>query len=245
DFGVERAHLGFAELDEVRAPRRLALVDAPLLRAAQMDRQHIVGVEVPAVGFVPALREENDRVAERAVMRPIERGRERADLGLEDVDALEEARRAVLEVLLQHTAIDELDGPALNQLDAARVLHVDELPAVDDLQELEAEKRVVEVPTQILEPEDRLMLDQTGTVEVAALRRKRLSLLEEEIPHQPQLRRKLGHSHSASKDALKGPAGLLVYNIRLRKITRHAAVHAGTESPDRAARDSRARGVPR
>src|SRR5882672_515032 len=269
DLGLQRAHFRFAELDQVRAPRRLAPVDAPLLRATQVNRQHVVGVDVSAVGFVTALREEHYRVAERASVRPVERRREQADLRLEDIDAFEQEGRPVLQVLLQHAAVDEFDRTALNEFYAARVLQVDELPTVDDLQEFQMQKRVVEVFAQVLEAEDRLVLDQARPVQIAALRRQRRSLLEKEISHQPQLRRKLGHVHSANQEyvrprtpivpgigyfegyvpllvpVLTGPAKLLVYNNSLRKIIRHAALHAGTEPPHGSARDPRTLCVPR
>jgi hypothetical protein len=58
---------------------------------------------------------------------------------------------------------------------------------------------IIEMLAQVLEPEDRLILEETRLMEMAALRRQRCSLLEEKIPHQPQLRRKLGHSLRLSR----------------------------------------------
>src|SRR5258708_22408409 len=101
-------------------------------------------------------------------MRPVQGGRQEVDLGLEDVYALEHARGAVFQVLLQHAAIDEFDLPALHDFEAARRAQVYELPAIDDLQEVQIEKGVVEVLAEILEAEDRLVGNEPRLVEVVA-----------------------------------------------------------------------------
>jgi hypothetical protein len=86
----------------------LAPVHSPLLGSGEMDREDVVGIEMASVRLVALLRKEHDRVAESARMRPVQGGRQEVDLRLENVDALEHARGAVFQVLLQHAAIDEL-----------------------------------------------------------------------------------------------------------------------------------------
>jgi HSP90 family molecular chaperone len=115
-------------------------------------------------------------------MRPVQGGRQEVDLGLEDVDALEHARGAVFQVLLQHAAIDEFDLPALHDFETTRPAQIYELSAIDNLQEVQIEERVVEVLAEILESEDRLVGDEARFVEVVALERERQGLLEDKIP---------------------------------------------------------------
>src|SRR5262249_29371860 len=86
---------------------------------------------------------------------------------------------------LQHAAVDEFDGATLDDLHTARFLHVDELPAIDDLQKLEGEKRVVEVLAQVLEAKNRLVLDQPGAVQIGAFRRQGRNLLKQTSPQPP------------------------------------------------------------
>src|SRR5258706_216781 len=97
-------------------------------------------------------------------MRPVQRGRQEVDLGLEDVDALEHAGGAAFQVLLQHAAIDEFDLPALHDFEATRAAQVHESSAIDDLQEIQVEEGIVEVLAQILEAEDRLVGDEPRLV---------------------------------------------------------------------------------
>jgi hypothetical protein len=121
-------------------------------------------------------------------MRPVQGGRQEVDLGLEDVDALQHARGAVFQVLLQHTAIDEFDLPALHDFETTRPAQIYESSAIDDLQEVQVEERIVEVLAEILEPEDRLVGDEPRFVKVVALGRERQGLLEDKIPDKSQLR---------------------------------------------------------
>src|SRR5258706_10876821 len=121
-------------------------------------------------------------------MRPVQRGRQEVDLGLEDVDALEHAGGAAFQVLLQHAAIDEFDLPALHDFETARAAQVHESSAIDDLQEIQIEERIVEVLAQILEPEDRLVGDEPRLVKIVALERERQGLFEDKIPYESQLR---------------------------------------------------------
>src|SRR5258705_6927685 len=121
-------------------------------------------------------------------MRPVKGGRQKVDLGLEDVDALEHAGGAAFQVLLQHAAIDELDLPALHDFDTTRAAQVYESSAIDDLQEIQIEERIVEVLAQILEAEDRLVGDEPRLVKVVALERERQGLFEDKIPDESHLR---------------------------------------------------------
>jgi len=58
----------------------------------------------------------------------------------------------------------------LHDLEATRGAQVDQLTAVDDLHEVQIQEGIVEVLAEILEPEDRLVLDELRVVEVGALR---------------------------------------------------------------------------
>src|SRR5260370_29177947 len=122
-------------------------------------------------------------------MRPVQGGRQEVDLGLEDVDALEHARSAVFQVLLQHAAIDEFDLPALHDFETTRPAQLYESSAIDNLQEVQVEERVVEVLAEILEPEDRLVADEPRFVKVAALERERQGLFEDTLRHNSHRRR--------------------------------------------------------
>jgi hypothetical protein len=150
----------------------LAPVYSPLLGSGKMDREDVVGIEMAPVRFVASLRKEHDRVGESARMRPVQGGRQEVDLGLEDVDALQHARGAVFQVFLQHAAIDEFDLPALHDLETTRPAQIYELSAIDNLQEVQIEERIVEVLAEILEPEDRLVGDEPRLVKVIALERE-------------------------------------------------------------------------
>src|SRR6266853_2898321 len=121
-------------------------------------------------------------------MRPVQGGRQEVDLGLEDIDALEHARSAVFQVLLQHAAIDEFDLPALHDFETTCAAQVYELSAIDDLQEVQVEERIVQMLAEILEPEDRLVGDEPRFVKVVALERERQGLFEDKIPDESQLR---------------------------------------------------------
>src|SRR5713226_1147466 len=121
-------------------------------------------------------------------MRSVQGGRQEVDLGLEDVYALEHARGAVFQVLLQHAAIDEFDLPALHDFETTCAAQVYELSAIDDLQEVQVEERIVQMLAEILEPEDRLVGDEPRFVKVVALERERQGLFEDKIPDESQLR---------------------------------------------------------
>ena len=103
-------------------------------------------------------------------MRPVQARREQVDLRLQDVDAFEQAGSSVFQVLLKDDSIDEFDPTALHDLEAARGAQVDQLTAVDDLHEVQIEEGIVEVLAKILEPEDRLVLDELRLVKIGALR---------------------------------------------------------------------------
>src|SRR5882672_994419 len=103
-------------------------------------------------------------------MRPVQAGREQADLRLQDVDAFEQARGSVFQMLLQYNTVDEFDLSALHDLEAACRAQVDQLTAVDDLHEVQIQEGIVEVLAEILQPEDRLVLDELRLVKVGALR---------------------------------------------------------------------------
>src|SRR6266478_1226436 len=103
-------------------------------------------------------------------MRPVESGRQLVDLRFQDVDAFEQARGPVFQVLLQYKTIHELDLTPLHDLETARRAQIDELPLIDDLHEVQIQKRIVEVLAEILEPENRLVLDELRLVKIGALR---------------------------------------------------------------------------
>src|SRR5213592_1665558 len=103
-------------------------------------------------------------------MRPVEGGRQQVDLWLQDVDALKQASGPVFQMLLQYKTIDELDLTSLHDLETARRTQIDELPLIDDLHEIQIQERIVEVLAKILEPEDRLVLDEFRLVQVGTLR---------------------------------------------------------------------------
>src|SRR6266852_3219570 len=188
DLGLERSHARFRQIGQVDPSGRLAPVYSPLLGSGKMDREDVVGIKVASVRLVASLRKEHDRVAESTRMRPVQGGRQEVDLGLEDVYSLEHARGAVFQVLLQHAAIDEFDLPALHDFETARPAQLYELSAIDDLQEVQIEERVVEVLAEILKPEDRLVGDEPRFVKVALLERERQGLLKDKIPDKSQLR---------------------------------------------------------
>src|SRR5258708_13100452 len=121
-------------------------------------------------------------------MRPVQGGRQEVDLGLEDMEALEHARSAVFQLLLEHAAIDEFDLPALHDFETTCAAQVYELSAIDDLQEVQVEERIVQMLAEILEPEDRLVGDEPRFVKVVALERERQGLFEDKIPDESQLR---------------------------------------------------------
>src|SRR6266852_1992927 len=106
-------------------------------------------------------------------MRPVEGGRQLVDLRFQDVDAFEQASGPVFQVLLQNKTVDELDLTSLHDLETARRAQIDQLTAVDNLREVQIQERVVEVLAEILEPEDRLVLDELRLVKVGALGCKR------------------------------------------------------------------------
>src|SRR6266513_107762 len=103
-------------------------------------------------------------------MRPVQAGSEQVDLRLEDVDALEQAGSSVFQMLLQDKPVDEFDLTTLHDLEATRGAQVDQLTAVDDLHEVQIQEWIVEVLAEILQPEDRLVLDELRVVNVGALR---------------------------------------------------------------------------
>src|SRR5260221_12057212 len=105
-------------------------------------------------------------------MRPVQGGREEVDLWLEDVDALEHARGAVFQVLLQYAAIDEFDLPALHDLETTRPAKLHKSSAIDDLQKVQVEEGIVEVLAEILEPEDRLVGDEPRFMKEVPLERE-------------------------------------------------------------------------
>ncbi len=146
DLRLHRSHLRDVEVRQVDAARRLPPVDAPPLLAGQMNDEHVVGVEVAAIRLVAALREENRCIGERRGASPIERGGERVDVRLEDVESFQHARRAFFEVLLQHAAIDEPDLPLLDQLVEVRARKIDRFAGLEQVQVVQVEQRVVQVP---------------------------------------------------------------------------------------------------
>ncbi len=85
-----------------------------------MNREHVIGIEMPSVGLATALGKEHHCIAERTRMRPVQAGREQVDLRLQDVDALEQARGPVFQMLLQQKTVDELDLTSLHDLETAR-----------------------------------------------------------------------------------------------------------------------------
>jgi len=107
-------------------------------------------------------------------------------------------------MLLQNKTVDELDLTPLHDLETARRAQIDQLTAVDNLREVQIQERVVEVLAEMLEPEDRLVLDELRLVKVGALGCKRQGLLEEEVPDLSQLKWKLGHFRSSQRK-LFGP----------------------------------------
>src|SRR5258706_9140277 len=151
-------------------------------------------------------------------MRPVQRGRQEVDLGLEDVDALEHAGGAAFQVLLQHAAIDEFDLPALHDFETARAAQVHESSAIDDLQEIQVEEGIVEVLAQILEPEDRLVGDEPRLVKVVALERERQGLLEDKIPDESQLRGEVSlcrfNRHEVERFQAPSSVGVRLYASR-------------------------------
>jgi hypothetical protein len=129
-----------------------------------MNCEHVIGIEMPSICFAATLGKEHHCIAERARMRPVQARREQVDLRLQDVDAFEQAGSSVFQVLLKDDSIDEFDPTALHDLEAARGAQVDQLTAVDDLHEVQIEEGIVEVLAKILEPEDRLVLDELRLV---------------------------------------------------------------------------------
>src|SRR5881296_2406369 len=103
-------------------------------------------------------------------MRPVEGGRQLVDLRFQDVDAFEQASGASFQMLLQYKTIDELDLTSLHDLETARRAQIDELSFIDDLHEIQIQERIVEVLAEILQPEDRLVLDEVRLVKIGALR---------------------------------------------------------------------------
>src|SRR5437870_11906218 len=102
-------------------------------------------------------------------MRPVEGGRQLVDLRFQDVDAFEQASRPVFQVLLQYQTIHELDLTSLHDLETARRAQIDELPLIDDLQEIQIQEGIVEVLAKILQPEKRLVLDELRLLKVGAV----------------------------------------------------------------------------
>src|SRR5712671_5672893 len=148
-------------------------------------------------------------------MGAVEGACQQVDLRFQYVDAFEQARGAVFQMLLQYKTIDELDLASLHDLETARRAQIDELPPIDDLHEIQIQEGIVEVPAKILKPEDRLVLDELRLVEIGTLRWKRQGLFEEKVPDLSQLRRKLGHircsqckSFGPNTLAAVAPAGL-------------------------------------
>src|SRR5260370_9307433 len=149
-------------------------------------------------------------------MRPVQGGRQEVDLGLEDNDAFEEARSAVFKWLMQHAAIDEFDLPALHDFETTCAAQVYELSAIDDLQEVQVEERIVQMLAEILEPEDRLVGDEPRFVKVVALERERQGLFEDKIPDESQLRGE-GRLCSVNRpefDRFQPPLGVVVRIVR-------------------------------
>jgi hypothetical protein len=102
-------------------------------------------------------------------MRPVESGCQQVDLRFQDVDAFKQARGSVFQMLLQDKTVDELDLTSLHDLETARSAQIDQLAMVDNLNEVQIQERIVEVLAEILQPEDRLILDQVALVKVGAL----------------------------------------------------------------------------
>jgi hypothetical protein len=134
-----------------------------------MNREHVIRIEMTPVCFVASLGKEHDRVAEGAGMRSVESGCQQVDLRFQDIDALEQARGSVFQMLLQYKTVDELDLTPLYDLETARGAQVDKLTPVDDLHEVQIQERIVEVLAQILQPEDCLVLDELLLVKIGAL----------------------------------------------------------------------------
>src|SRR5438874_5519338 len=157
-----------------------------------MDDQHVVGIDVSAVRFVAALGKKCSRVAESRRMRAIQSGGQGVDLGLEDIETLENAGRTLREMLLQHAMIDEFDAPTLNHFVQSRAREIDRGSRLKQVKVVEIEQWIVQMPPQVGERKQALVRDETGSVNVARGMGRRQRFLEEEITN-PALHRREFH----------------------------------------------------
>ena len=74
DLALDRSHLHVLQIGQINAARGLASIESPAFLAGEMNDQHVVGIQMAAIGFVAALREEHRRVGKRRDMSPVERG---------------------------------------------------------------------------------------------------------------------------------------------------------------------------
>jgi len=181
DLVLDRPHLRGVQIGEVHAARRLPAVKPPALLAGHVDDEDVVGVDVPAVGLVSALREEGRRVGERRGAPAVERRRERVDLGLENVEPLQHARGAALEMLLQHAPVDEADLALLHELVETRRRQVDRLARLEEIHVVQVEQRIVQVTAQMREREELLGGHQVRAMDVRDVGWRTEPFLEVEV----------------------------------------------------------------
>ncbi len=124
-------------------------MNSPALLTGEMNDQHVVGIQMAAIGLVATLRKENRRVGKRRGTGVVERRGQRIDLGFEDVEPFENASHPVLQMLLQHVEVDEFDPSLLDRLVDARARQVHGLAGLKKIQVVEIDQWIVEVAAQI------------------------------------------------------------------------------------------------
>jgi len=181
DLRFDRTHLRGFEIGKVHPPRRLPSMQAPALLARHVDDEHVVGVDMAAIGFVALLRKERRRVAESRCLAAVECRRERIDLRLEDVEPFEHARGAILEMCLQHALVDERDLAFLHELVQACRRKVDRLAGLEEVQVIEIEQRVVQMPPKVGEREQLLFGHESRAMDMGDVGSSPKPVLEIEI----------------------------------------------------------------
>src|SRR4029079_529270 len=102
----------------------------------EMDRKHVLRVEVAPVRLVAALRKKGNGIGKRAIVRRVERSAQGIDRRIENIEALEHQRRAAGEVFLDDAFVEKSDlGSLLDELarHCLRAVHFLALPVERDI----------------------------------------------------------------------------------------------------------------